>query len=161
VSPWIKILCLVVATAIGFGGGYYIAHLSGVRNLSDATGAWDKERAELSSQRADAINARLIAEQKQAAAINEAAANYEKGRADAEASNAAVVDGLRNGTLRLQDQWATCRATAAAVSSAAGGYQPDDQADDRAASAGRIVRAAAQCDAQVIGLQQALMGERE
>lgn len=159
-NPWIKILCLVVAGSIGFGGGYSVAHLIGSRDLSAASGEWDKEREAIATKRADAVTAQRAAEQKQADAIREAAKSYEKGKADAEAANAGVVAGLRSGAIRLRNEWAACNATSALVSSAGAASQPDAASDDRAASAGRIVRAAAQCDAQVVGLQQALIGER-
>ncbi len=151
----------VASLALAGWAGYHIGSLSSAAELAKAEKGWATERAELAGQRADAINARLIAEHKQAEAIHEAAQNYEKGKADAEEASKQVVAGVRSGALRLRDQWATCRATVAAVSSAASGRQPDAAADDRAASAGRIVRAAAQCDAQVRGLQQALIGERK
>jgi hypothetical protein len=161
VNPWIKVIAALIIAAAGFAVGHHLAAEAGETALAKNQSAWDAERAKLASDRADAITAQQAAEQKQAQAISQAAANYEKGKADAEASNAAVVAGLRNGTLRLRDQWATCQASSAAVSSAASGRQPDGSSDDREASAGRIVRAAAQCDAQVVGLQQALMGERQ
>jgi len=155
-----KLIAIVVAAALLFGAGFGVAKLMGDRNLAVLQSAWDKERAQLASDRADAITAQRSAEQKQADAIRQAATNYEKGKADAEqAANQTVAD-LRSGAVRLRDEWATCRATSAVVSSAASGRQPDAGANDREASAGRIVRAAAQCDAQVIGLQAALTGER-
>lgn len=78
---------------------------------------------------------------------------YEKGKKNAESKSAAVVADLRAGNLRLQQRWAVCAATPAPSES-------DAAARDREESAGRIVRAAAECDAQVRGLQDLLLLER-
>lgn len=78
---------------------------------------------------------------------------------DAESKGAAVADGLRAGNLRLQQRWAGCEARVSDLATAPG--QPDGAADDRADSAGRIVRAATTCDAQVRGLQALVRADRE
>ncbi|MDT3468931.1 endopeptidase [Stenotrophomonas maltophilia] len=87
------------------------------------------------------------------------ATQYEQGKADAESKGAAVADGLRTRALRLQDRWTGCEARMSDL--AASASQPDAAADDRADSAGRIVRAAAACDAQVRGLQALVRADRE
>ncbi len=86
------------------------------------------------------------------------ATQYEQEKADAESKGAAVADGLRAGNLRLQQRWAGCEARVSDLVASPG--QPDGAADDRAASAGRIVLAAAQCDAQVRGLQALILSDR-
>lgn len=87
------------------------------------------------------------------------ATQYEQEKADAESKGAAVADGLRAGNLRLQQRWAGCEARVPDLAASPG--QPDGAADDRADSAGRIVRAAAACDAQVRGLQALVRADRE
>lgn len=87
------------------------------------------------------------------------ATQYEQEKADAESKGAAVADGLRAGNLRLQQRWAGCEARMSGITASSG--QPDGAADDRADSAGRIVRAAAACDAQVRGLQALIRSDRE
>ncbi len=87
------------------------------------------------------------------------ATQYEQEKADAESKGADVADGLRAGNLRLQQRWAGCEARVSDLAAASG--QPDGAADDRADSAGRIVRAAAACDAQVRGLQALVRADRE
>lgn len=87
------------------------------------------------------------------------ATQYEQEKADAESKGAAVADGLRAGNLRLQQRWAGCEARVSDLSASSGPV--DDRADDRAGSAGRIVRAAAACDAQVRGLQALVRADRE
>ncbi|HDS1140095.1 TPA: endopeptidase [Stenotrophomonas maltophilia] len=87
------------------------------------------------------------------------ATQYEQEKADAESKGAAVADGLRAGNLRLQQRWAGCEARVSDLAASAG--QPDGASDDRADSAGRIVRAAAACDAQIRGLQALVRSDRE
>jgi hypothetical protein len=87
------------------------------------------------------------------------ATQYEQEKADAESKGAAVADDLRAGNLRLQQRWAGCEARVSDLAAAPG--EPDGAADDRADSAGRIVRAAAACDAQVRGLQALIRSDRE
>jgi len=87
------------------------------------------------------------------------ATQYEQEKADAKSKGAAVADGLRAGNLRLQQRWAGCEARVSDLSASSGPV--DDRADDRADSAGRIVRAAAACDAQVRGLQALVRDDRE
>jgi hypothetical protein len=70
-----------------------------------------------------------------------------------------LVAGIRDGTVRLRDEWATCRATVDALAGT-GATRPDAGADDRAASAGRIVRAARDADDTIRRLQDILRAER-
>lgn len=160
-NPWIKILCLVIAGAIGFGGGYYVAHLIGARDLSTATSAWDKERTKLASATADAVTAQRTAEQGQANAISEAAKSYAKGKTDAEQNAKQAIADLDAGTRRLRAQWATCKATTGVVSSAASGPVADGEDRLREGGIRRVLSAVGQCQAQRDSLQQALMGERQ
>lgn len=158
VTAWVVGLGLLVAA---YAAGHHVAALAGSAALSQQQSAWDKERAEIAGQRADAINARLIAQGKQADAIHEAATAYQRGKDDAvHAADQAIAD-LAAGNRRLRDQWATCQRTTDAVSSAAGGYGPDGEDGLRAAGVGRILRIVGTCQAQRDSLQQALIGERE
>lgn len=70
-----------------------------------------------------------------------------------------LVAGLLNGTVRLRDEWATCRSTVDALAGS-GSARPDAGANDRAASAGRIVRAARDADDTIRRLQDILRAER-
>ncbi|WP_093820141.1 hypothetical protein [Stenotrophomonas indicatrix] len=102
----------------------------------------------------------VIAVERQRVKRAEAVANqYEQEKADAESKGTAVADGLRAGNLRLQQRWAGCEARVSDLAASPG--QSDGAADDRADSAGRIVRAAAACDAQVRGLQALVRADRE
>jgi len=109
------------------------------------------------------VNNRIAAnrlERDLAKAQADASEAYEKGKKDAEATSTAVVAALRAGNLRLQHRWSGCEAELLS-STAAATAEPDAATRNREESAGRIVRAAAQCDAQVRGLQKLLMLERE
>lgn len=115
-------------------------------------------RAVAEQERDNAIA--LIAVERQRVKRAEAVATqYEQEKADAESKGAAVADGLRTRALRLQDRWAGCEARVSNLATSSG--QPDGATDDRADSAGRIVRAAAACDAQVRGLQALVRADRE
>jgi len=87
------------------------------------------------------------------------ATQYEQEKADAEKRASDIGDQLRAGNLRLQQRWAGCEARVSDL--AAASSQPDGAADDRAEGAGDLVRAAAQCDAQVRGLQALVRADRE
>lgn len=87
------------------------------------------------------------------------ATQYEQEKADAESKGAAVADGLRAGNLRLQQRWAGCEARVSDL--AATPSEPDGAADDRAEGARDLVRAAAEADAQIRGLQALVRADRE
>lgn len=127
------------------------------------------DHAELAEKRmlVDALKAELDAkarvrelERELVAAQTAASEMYEKGKRDAEATGAAVVADLRAGNIQLQRRWAGCE-TMRVSDSAASTAELDAAARDREESAGRIVRAAAQCDSQVRSLQNLLTLERE
>ena len=119
-----------------------------------------KEQAALAAAQVEASESARLDEQNMARAANAAAAAYEQGKADAEQAAADVVAGLRAGNLRLRDQWQGCKARG--VPGVAGtASEPDAAGDGRAESAGRIVRAADECAAQVSGLQDFIRSERQ
>lgn len=95
-----------------------------------------------------------------AVAANDAAANYEKGRKDAQAEADKTAADLLAGNLRLQNHWAGCEAERLS-DAATSASQLDAAKRRRAESAGRIIAAAAACDAQVRGLQAVLISERK
>lgn len=115
-------------------------------------------KAVAEQERDDAI-AVIAVERQRVKRAEAVATQYEQEKADAESKGAAVADGLRAGNLRLQQRWAGCEARVSDLAASSG--QPDGAADDRADSAGRIVRAAAACDAQVRGLQALILSDRE
>lgn len=106
----------------------------------------------------DNANRLIAVERQRAAKAAEVATKYEQEKRDAESTGAAVAAGLRAGNLRLQQRWAGCEARV--PEPGAGSPESDAATGDRAESAGRIVRAAAECDAQVKGLQALVMADR-
>lgn len=105
----------------------------------------------------DALVETLEIERYHAQDLARIAAEYEQDKIDAQAAADRVVADLRADNLRLSKRWAGCPAVPQAAATAG---QPDAAADDRAESAGRIVRAAAECDAQVRGLQAIVLADR-
>jgi hypothetical protein len=159
-NAWVKISCLIIVAVLGFGGGWYVRGQGAAADLASA----QRDRA------ADQAGLALASAQTEAAALSRyqglndrlAAidATHKKESADAKAAGDAVRADLERGVIRLRDEWATDRATSAAVQAAAGVGQPDARAALRAAGAGRLVQLGAQCDADIRGLQQALTSER-
>lgn len=80
-------------------------------------------------------------------------AAYAKGQSDAEESASRTVDALNAGALRLRREWAGCE-TSRLSAAAATAASADESARLQRESAGRIVRAVDECEAQVIGLQK-------
>ena len=151
------ILALLVITA-------GISHSMGEK--AERTRGENKYNKHLADDReAEAKAAEVARKQEQdlADALQDVSTAYEKGKKDAEAISAAVVTDLRSGNLRLRDRWQGCEADLAGrmpqTPPLAG--QPDAASRDRDESAGRIVRAAAKCDAHVIQLQNVLLEERK
>lgn len=166
----------IVATLGGIRGTIFAAAAAALAGLllfqSSATGAAEislaMSQAELADLRASialstAANADAIASAERrarerseelSAAYILAASNYDRGMRDAEDAGAHVVADLRADNLRLHRRWTDAEARARDVSSATPGAGASDAAAlDRAESAARIVRAAAECDAQVTALQ--------
>lgn len=146
-------IAIIVAGVLGYRMGHRHAETAGA--LLMANQLLEIER--LAGEQKDRVRE---LEGKLASAADEVAAAYEKGKRDAEAAGAAVVDDLRAGTLRLQRRWAGCETLRLSEASAAS-IELDAALRDREESAGRIVRAAAQCDAQVRGLQQLVLSQLE
>ncbi len=100
-------------------------------------------------------------EQRHAADLERVAYQYEQDKRNAQAVADRVVADLRSGATRLQDRWQACAAASGLPNSGPTPGQSDAGADDRGASASRIVRAAAACDAQVRGLQEVVRSDRK
>lgn len=129
--------------------------------------AVEVERLKATHARAEAKQAQALAqlvtdyrerERAMGADFIRATATHNETLRRVESENARLVAGLLSGTDRLQDRWAGCVSAAAGAAGDPG--RPDAGARDRAESAGRIVAAAARCDAQVAGLQSLLKAER-
>ena len=121
---------------------------------------WDKERTELLEAYADDMAKARERERELTEHMAEVAESYERDRADAQAAADRVVSELRAGNLRLHKRWQAAIATRDLSEAATAAGESDAAADDRHASASRIVRAAEHCDAQVRGLQAVIRSYR-
>ena len=145
------IIALLCGLAVWQRGSVATARLS----ASSAEQARDRAQAELSAAQAALDQAHTIidTERRRAAAAADVAARYEQEKADALATYDRVVADLRAGQLRLHARWQAAVATHELSTAAAAAALADAAARDREESAGRAIGAAAQCDAQVRGLQ--------
>lgn len=157
----VKVIAIaaVLLLVAGLGGGWYVRSKGADADLASAKldRAADQTGAALAFGQAEAL--RLSQYQAQANQLAAADAAHQKDMSDAQARADRVVADLRTGTLRLRDEWATARATAA-VQSAAGASQPDAAAELRATGARDLVLAGAQCDSTITALQRALTADR-
>ena len=157
------ILLVTILAAVLLAGGAGVAGYS--RGKADAERvakiAMDKHLADDREEEAKAKDKARADRDALAVAQNAVSAAYEKGKKDAEATAKRTVADLRAGNLVLRNRWTACEASADLPAAAADPSEPDAGTADRAESAGRIVQAAAQCDAQVRGLQELLLLERK
>lgn len=156
------ILALILAAVLGLGGagvaGYYKGKVDAERV---AKIAMDKHLAEdRASERAAEQEANRYKDAL-TAAQNAVSAAYEKGKKDAEATAKRIVADLRAGNLVLRNRWTACEANLGVPTATPAPSEPDAGTGDREESAGRIVQAADECDAQVKGLQELLLLERK
>lgn len=156
------ILALIIAAILGLGGAGAAGYHKGTIDAERAAQiAMDKHLAEdRASERAAEQEANRYKDAL-ATAQNAVSAAYEKGKKDAEVTAKRTVADLRAGNLVLHNRWTACQASLDVPAAPAAPGEPDAGTADRAESAGRIVQAAAQCDAQVRGLQELLLLERK
>ncbi len=156
------ILALIIAAMLGLGGagaaGYYKGKVDAERV---AKLAMDEHLVEDREAERVATEAASRHKDELATAQNAVSAAYEKGKADAEANAKRIVADLRAGNLVLRNRWTVCEANLGMPTATPAPSEPDAGAGDREESAGRIVQAADQCDAQVKGLQELLRLERK
>lgn len=155
-NPITQIAALVLAMCLTGGLAGAIGYFHGVSVEGDRADAEMSQHLAADRAAEAAAATRTIATNNAITdAVNTAAKDaYKKGYQDAEAARARTVADLRSGNLQLRDHWAGCE-TQRLTDSAAARAAAEQSARDREESAGRIVQAAAQCDAQVIGLQRA------
>lgn len=121
--------------------------------------AAEAQMQELQAER-DALEAALAASHEYALAMEAVAQRYETEKQDAEQRAEKLAADLRAGAVRLRERWQGCPASSSVPAAAAAAGEPDAGTADRAESAARIVRAAADCDAQVRGLQAVIRADR-
>ena len=156
------ILALILA-AVLLAGGAGVAGYSKGKTDADRVAkiAMDKHLAADREEETKAKEKARADRDALAVAQNAASAAYEKGKRDAEQNSKRVVADLRAGNLVLRNRWTACKASADLPTAPPDPSEPDAGTGDREESAGRIVQAADQCDAQVKGLQELLRLERK
>lgn len=147
------LVALIIAIA-GFGCGHRVgkegAELKANLEMADHM-ALDEDAAAAAAAMSAAASADVTT------AVNTAAqAAYKRGMEDAEAKRTDVIADLRSGKQRLRDEWSCKAAPAGNVpGTPSPATEPLDATADREEGAGDLVRAAAQCDAQVTGVIEA------
>ena len=156
------ILALILAAILGLGGAGVAGYNKGKTDAERvAKLKMDEHLVEDREAERTATEAASRHKDELAAAQNKVSAAYEKGKSDAEATAKRTVADLRAGNLVLRERWSACKTSNGVPSTAADPSEPDAGTGDREESAGRIVQAADQCDAQVKGLQELLRLERK
>lgn len=136
-------------------------YFRGSAALSDAGARTAQQEADYQRSRANAVEGVLIKERAKNEALVEISTKYEADKREIETAAERTVADLRAGNLRLRQLWEAKAATADLSATVAAASQPDDGAADRKESASRIVRAAAECDAQVVRLQEVIRADRQ
>lgn len=145
------IILLLLAVIVWQRGSVSIAH----RAADNAAAARARAEGERDDARAALAQANhvITTERANAAKASAIAAQYEKDKADAQAASDRLVADLHAGNQRLHARWQAAIATSELSAAASAASVADGGAADRHQSAGRIIGAADQCDAQVKGLQ--------
>jgi hypothetical protein len=159
-KPLLAIALLVAALATAYHRGQTNGEAAGDVKVAKLTADHAQTLQHLAELATRSALAARDAEHAQADAITAVAAHYEQAKTHAQALPAAVAADLHAGVISLRQQW-TCPAPAItrADLSAPGGAaaRPDANAALRNQGAGDLVGLAAEADAQVAGLQQALL----
>ena len=154
-NPWRAGCIVLLGLMLGLyvqGAHYKASAEKARRELAQAVTNWTKAER-------DAVQAARQAENAQREALAKLDAQHQKELEEAKNAQARTIAELRNGTLRLQKHWAGCE-TDRLSSAAASAAELDESARLRAESAGRIIGAADECDAQVRGLQGAVKAQQ-
>lgn len=144
---------------------YLVAFIVWSAGMFAAGWSWRGDRAESAEAQQQAgaraaqmqqVNRARATEHDQAEALATIGAKHEEDRTAAEALPAAVVAGVRDGSLQLRDDLATCN-TARLSEAVAGAVERDAHAQLRAEVAGDLVQIARDADDHVRSCQ-AVMG---
>ena len=140
-----KILVSIVVVLLGAVAlqALQLERMKGAVAAMERDLALDKAQA---AEHAQAVERAIVV------AVGEVAAAFEEELRNAKDRSDSVIADLRSGNLRLQDRWTACEADRVSDTPLPS-TSVDAAPEDRATGAGRIVRAAADCDAQVRGLQ--------
>lgn len=147
------LLALAIAGGLGYWRGSAVANTAAELVMTKHLSV-DREAENAQLERVRVLNNALTEAE---ARIAEA---FEEGKRNAERAGEKTAAELRAGVISLQHRWSGCQASRMS-DSASSASKLEAAARDREESAGRIVAAAASCDAHVLGLQQAYESVRE
>lgn len=158
---YIKVAICIALLCVAFFFGHHLGAQAGAVKLAKATAAAAQDAAHVADLATKASEAARVAEHTQAQAFATISQQYEQDEADAQIRYEHTLAGLRSGTLRLRSTWNCPRTVAGVPEAGAGAGKPDAATSDRDESAARVVRAAAEADAQIRALQAILTAERQ
>jgi len=151
----IALAVLAVAAAVA-ATVFHIQNLELGRDYDAAKSERDSARAEVVS-----LKGVLDTERRKAEALTAIAEQYEQDKVTNESTHDALVANLRAGNERLHQRWQAAIATGDLSRTVASAAESDAAARDREESAARAVRAAADADAQIRGLQEVIRADRK
>jgi hypothetical protein len=154
--------------SLAWGGWQWRGKVSARQTLAEAqTARAAAEKAlairdgEIASEREIFERQARAQEQRHAADMNRIEREHKEALTDAQAAADRLVSDLRNGNVRLRQQWQGCVAASGLSDAAGTAAGTDAAASDREQGAADIVRAARQCDIQVKGLQDVIRSDRK
>ncbi|MBH1486544.1 lysis protein [Stenotrophomonas maltophilia] len=124
-----------------------------------AEGAEARQQASTSSAQVKQVNQTRATEHAQAETLATIGAKHEKDRTAAEAIPAAIAAGVRDGSLQLRDDLATC-STSLLSQAVAGAVERDAHAQLRAEVAGALVQIGRDADDHVRACQSVIAADR-
>ena len=154
------VACVAAAFAYGCSRGHDSGVADGEAKVRATELAKAKTDAKVAQDNQRAAEAQRDRYKLRAEAQEAVAGQYLEELINAQSKGDRLAADVRAGDVRFRKLWAQCQAVPATGHAATGTGAPDGATDDRAASAGRIVRAAAECDAQVRGLQALILSDR-
>lgn len=147
------LIALPVVGLMGFAAGW-------VWRGDRAEGHEARQQASVSAAQVAQVNGARATEHAQAEALAAIGAKHEEDRTAAAAVPAAVVAGVRDGSLQLRDDLATCN-TARLSEAVAGTVERDQAAQLRAEVAGALVQIGRDADDHVRACQAVIRADRE
>lgn len=148
----IYLLAFVLWSAAMFGAGW-------AWRGDRADGAEARQQADAGAAQVEQITQTRATEHQQAETLSTIGAKHEEDRTAAAAVPAAIAAGVRDGTLQLRDDLATCN-TARLSQAAAGAVERDQAAQLRAEVAGALVQIGRDADDHVRACQAVIEADR-
>lgn len=150
----------LAALALAWGGAEHYRVNSAHAALATLQAEQARQETEDAKALAESQAKARAAEQAQAEAIAKIAAEYERGKTDAQSVADRVAAGLRDGTVRLRRELTGCQAGRMQEASARAG-EPARAPVNGSDLAGAAVGAGARCDATVRALQAIVLSDRQ